>query len=189
MRISIARDGHEIGTWSDEEVRLFYRMGRLVDSDFYWREGMAEWRPLRDLVKPGMPAGAVAELAPEVAPPPLPRLHASPKNPGRDWKAESIGCLRLFFGIAAALVALGVAKTFIFDDQELVMDIFYGAITGFVFGLIPLVIAHRKRLRGDWYFLICGGAGAVGGLILVIPVCIGLTVYVCVKQPPGDAKP
>ncbi len=53
--ISIARDGVEIGSWTESEVRAFIRDGSLVGTDFYWKEGMADWRPLTGLIPPNPP--------------------------------------------------------------------------------------------------------------------------------------
>lgn len=55
MNISIIREGVEIGEWTEEEVRDFYREGRLLDTDFYWKEGMTEWTPLSGLIRPPPP--------------------------------------------------------------------------------------------------------------------------------------
>ncbi len=70
MLISIARDGQEIGEWSEYIVRSFYQEGQLLGSDHYWHEGMTEWKPLRDLIKPALPPTATPEI--EVTPPALP---------------------------------------------------------------------------------------------------------------------
>jgi hypothetical protein len=58
--ISIVRDGAEIGDWPEDQVRDHFQNGQLVSTDLYWHEGMAEWKPLRDLVKPPLPAAPSA---------------------------------------------------------------------------------------------------------------------------------
>jgi hypothetical protein len=55
VNISISRDGVEIGDWTEEEVRTFFNEGRLVGTDYYWREGMSEWCVLTTLIKPPPP--------------------------------------------------------------------------------------------------------------------------------------
>ena len=52
MNIRISRDDVEIGEWLEEEIRTFYLQGRLVATDFYWKEGMETWAPLNELINP-----------------------------------------------------------------------------------------------------------------------------------------
>jgi hypothetical protein len=74
MNISISRDGTEIGEWTEEEIRIFHKEGRLVDTDLYWTEGMTEWRPLAGFLRPP-PAFPVAAHTPKSETlPPLPVL-------------------------------------------------------------------------------------------------------------------
>jgi hypothetical protein len=74
--LSIARDGQEIGEWTEAHVRTFYQEGQLLCTDCYWHEGMVEWKQLRNLMKPALPppAAPVIEAAPlaQADPPPLP---------------------------------------------------------------------------------------------------------------------
>jgi hypothetical protein len=190
MLISIARGDQEIGEWPEEQVRAFYRDGQLLGTDYYWHEGMMAWQPLRDLMKPALPSvsaaqvDAQADIATAPRPPPLPEPVA-PQKLGRNWKAESFGCLRFLTGILAYIVAFGVTKTYLLNDRELMTGVFYGAVAGFACGLVPLVVAKRKGFPCQRYFLICGAGGAVGGLILAVPLSIGLTIYVCLKKPKG----
>jgi len=44
--IKIARQGGEIGTYSVAEVADFYACGTFNDADFYWHEGMSDWKSL-----------------------------------------------------------------------------------------------------------------------------------------------
>ena len=63
MNLSISRDGVEIGEWMDEDVRVLYSEGQLLPTDYYWTEGMAEWKELRTLIKPPPPQSAVVPFA------------------------------------------------------------------------------------------------------------------------------
>jgi len=60
MNISICRDGVEIGEWSEDEVKGFFAEGRLLATDYYWKEGMAEWAELSKMIKPPPPATSAA---------------------------------------------------------------------------------------------------------------------------------
>jgi hypothetical protein len=55
MHVHIARNGVEIGEWTEKQVRAFYAEGRLVKTDTYWTVGMVEWFPLSDFINPPPP--------------------------------------------------------------------------------------------------------------------------------------
>ena len=55
MKISISREGVEIGEWPQNEVKSLYDSGKLVGTDFYWHEGMSDWKELRSFLKPPLP--------------------------------------------------------------------------------------------------------------------------------------
>jgi hypothetical protein len=46
----IARDGEEIGEWPRAELNRLARSGELRPTDYYWTEGMENWRQLSDLL-------------------------------------------------------------------------------------------------------------------------------------------
>jgi hypothetical protein len=68
MTVSISRDGVELGEWPEEEIRLYFKEGRLLPTDHYWKEGMTEWSTLDKFIKPPPPA-AIKEPAHEEKPP------------------------------------------------------------------------------------------------------------------------
>src|SRR5260221_4427294 len=55
MKVSVSRDGTELGEWSEEDVRTYFREGKLLPTDFYWKEGMSEWSTLDKFIKPPPP--------------------------------------------------------------------------------------------------------------------------------------
>lgn len=71
MQIFISRNGEQIGAWSEAEVRQYYLAGNLVATDHYWREGMAQWDTLGNLLAPPVPAPPAAST-PASVPPPVP---------------------------------------------------------------------------------------------------------------------
>ena len=197
MLLSIARDGQEIGEWSEAEVRGLYTSGQLVGSDLFWCEGMVEWKPLRSLIKPALlpPAQEKAEpptieepakpvVIPAVTPPPLPA--ASPINAGqkRNWKIEGKGCLYLLLSVLAWAIGYGTITLWSKDDPLLVAQLAGGAVAGAVCGLVPFFIARaRRHPRRPLYVWICVGAGAIGGIVMAIPTCLGLSLYLLLKRP------
>lgn len=59
--VTVARDGRELGSYTDGELSSLVAAGSLYRTDHYWQDGMPEWRPLSDIVP------AIRALAP---PPP-----------------------------------------------------------------------------------------------------------------------
>jgi TPR repeat protein/uncharacterized RDD family membrane protein YckC len=84
MKISIGRNGIDLGEWPAEEIRSFYQEGRLVDTDCYWTDGMTEWSPLARFIRPPHPfpatpseqalssAGPTPSTSPFLQPDPVP---------------------------------------------------------------------------------------------------------------------
>ncbi|MGZ5503300.1 MAG: GYF domain-containing protein [Chthoniobacterales bacterium] len=50
MTIYIARDGEEIGECERQDLEQLTREGQVLPSDYYWHEGMEDWRTVGDLL-------------------------------------------------------------------------------------------------------------------------------------------
>ena len=46
MTYHIARDGQQLGTFSESEISSKYSSGQLLGTDLCWKEGMANWQPV-----------------------------------------------------------------------------------------------------------------------------------------------
>jgi hypothetical protein len=53
MQYLIARDGQQMGQFSDEEIRSGLFEGRYLPTDAVWTEGMDDWKPLGDVMGQG----------------------------------------------------------------------------------------------------------------------------------------
>jgi hypothetical protein len=49
MKVHIAREGEVLGEWTRTELYPLLRASELFPSDYYWHEGMTEWKRLADL--------------------------------------------------------------------------------------------------------------------------------------------
>ena len=49
MKVHIARNGEILGEWTQTELYPLLRASEVFPSDYYWHEGMAEWRRLAEL--------------------------------------------------------------------------------------------------------------------------------------------
>ena len=52
QKLIIYRDAVRLGEWLETEVRALYAEGLLFPTDYCRRDGMKEWRPLDQFVKP-----------------------------------------------------------------------------------------------------------------------------------------
>ncbi len=62
MHYHVARDGQQLGQISEEDLRAGLFDGRYLTTDLAWKEGMAQWTPLGELL--GAPRAAVARRQP-----------------------------------------------------------------------------------------------------------------------------
>lgn len=54
MHYHIARDGQQLGQFSEEDLSAGLFEGRYLTTDLAWTEGMAEWRPLGEIMGQGV---------------------------------------------------------------------------------------------------------------------------------------
>jgi hypothetical protein len=50
--VHVARDGKDMGEFPVANLASLIAQGTLLDTDFYWRAGMTDWRPLYELMNP-----------------------------------------------------------------------------------------------------------------------------------------
>jgi hypothetical protein len=73
MQYLIARDGQQLGQFSEEEIRSGLFEGRYMPTDVAWSEGMADWKPLGEIMGQGVTRIAGPRQAadfPTFSPPP-----------------------------------------------------------------------------------------------------------------------
>jgi hypothetical protein len=54
MQYLLARDGQQLGQFSEEEIRSGLFEGRYQPTDSAWTEGMEDWRPLEEIMGQGV---------------------------------------------------------------------------------------------------------------------------------------
>ncbi len=149
MNISISRDGVEIGEWTEEDVRALYAQGQLLATDFYWKEGMAEWKELGTLMKPPPPPGVTPR--PQVAAP-LQKHADVTRNPGQaipqpiihiETKQGAVIGGWICFCIGILLMFLSVWSFVIYAPLFLVAFI------------LSIVAMAQKRIVGGLLLLFC----------------------------------
>ncbi len=68
MNILVAKNGSQLGPFSEADIRTKLASGEFAPTDFAWKEGMASWSPLSqmftDAPAPGASPSATADSAP-----------------------------------------------------------------------------------------------------------------------------
>jgi transcription elongation factor Elf1 len=62
MVFYVAREGAEIGQFSEEEFRHNIRMGNIKPEDDYWTQGMDDWRSVSEYRSLPSPSGPAKKL-------------------------------------------------------------------------------------------------------------------------------
>jgi hypothetical protein len=120
MNIFIFKDGRKEGPYSLEEVRRLRADGKLMNSDYAWQEGLADWVPLASI--PGI-ASPITPLASSPPPPAVPVPVASPAP------AENDGLL-LVKRLATAFVLFFILFALLFVVIFMISLMVGGGIAG-----------------------------------------------------------
>lgn len=167
MNISISRDGVEIGEWTEEEVRALYKDGRLVATDFYWREGMSAWKELQTFVKPPPPAPPPSEVKLSGHDQPGAASPETIKGARKlNWSNPLYWIIAVGVIIAAKLGGSLVGYSAAYYP-DIAMPMLAGGMIGFILSLIPACIAryYYKTKHSDRYIWMPVAAGAILGLL------------------------
>lgn len=93
--IHVARDGAKLGEFTPEQVREGLGTGQFRKTDLGWQSGMAEWRPLPELV----PSGASDQS------PASPAFSTPEAGSGLPWEhREQLGFFPAFFHTVSLLI-------------------------------------------------------------------------------------
>lgn len=111
MQINIGRNGQQLGSFSEEEVREGLGRGTFLPTDLGWHEGLAEWQPLGSLA---IFAGAMVPTATPVSGYPQPMMHpmiAAPRNSGLALASMICGIVSLvgmccYLGVPCGIAAV-----------------------------------------------------------------------------------
>ncbi len=106
MNWHIARDGTQLGTFNDQQIREALANGTILPTDLAWKEGMGDWEPVSAAVKADTPSGPPA-LPTASAPRHLAPEPALPKKRLSGCAIAAICVVPLFF-ILAILAGIAV---------------------------------------------------------------------------------
>ena len=114
--VYLSANGEMIGQFDEGELPTVLAAGTIPPESFFWREGMPEWRPLRELVLPPRPrqAAPVSKLKP--APRPAAAVSVGNETPAPHPAALSAGLVERG---APREIAPALAKRKIFTPRAI----------------------------------------------------------------------
>lgn len=142
MQYRIGRDGNELGSFSENEVREGLTSGQFLPSDLGWQEGMASWSPLRELF-PSQPPPITAGPSFASSPATPPAITGS--APVLQAQSSGLAVTALVLGIISAVTCGGLVV---------------GALAAIICGHIAL--AKINKSNG----LLKGRGQAIAGLVM-----------------------
>ena len=179
MKVSISRDGKEIGEWTEEEIRIFYAEGRLVATDYFWKEGMPTWASLASFIKPPPPSASLEAQYRQ----PIHSILAEQSDPDHtddeiDQYFYKVAHYQhwlgvCFFGLIGALVLFEIGSIYHYIillflcDSLMLPAVIYG---GYCF------VRYQAELYGWWKAL------TICGVVLFIPFLILLRIYMSYRK-------
>ncbi len=185
--IHVARDGANIGTFSVEEVREGLRTGRFLATDMAWQEGMADWRPLSQVV-PEKPAAAPVSGATETNALPVSLSGpgaATGSGGGLPWEhRQELGFLKAYFD-TVIMVLTKPAEAFALmktegDMMGPMLFALIGGSAGIIVSVLLQLAMHSIGFMADQQSALFG-MGVVGvwslAYIILAPVWVVVIVF------------
>ncbi len=102
MTIKVSRDGETVWEFSEEAIPDLLTSAFLRGSDYYWHEGMSDWR--RVDTRWSYPASPTDASGPKLIPPVLPKLPVAPEAPTSKSKTGAL--IATILGIAISAVVI-----------------------------------------------------------------------------------
>ena len=139
MEIYVAKDNQKLGPYDLEEVHHRMKVGAISETDLAWREGLANWIPLSQVL--GLSSEAVHSSSP--APPPVEEAILL-RSSGLAKAAFTLGLVGIPFWITIVIVAaIGSASGF--SEQSPMMIgtglVMFGGMGGNIAGIVLGIIA------------------------------------------------
>lgn len=138
--ISIAHNGQELGQFSADEVAAMVEGGQIDQTAHYWMEGMAEWRPITEIVQ-------VVPVEVEAA---VPAASASGRDKAVEPVTEESDIVQPYRWrrLAAALLDIAVLALIVFVLGSVLPTAWQQADGIFLPSVIVLVILLREPYKG-----------------------------------------
>jgi hypothetical protein len=181
MQYHVVRDGQQLGKVSEADLKRGLGDGHYLATDLVWRDGMAEWKPLGEVL--GLPAQPASSSAAGASP--------APAGPARSSGPAASFAPAPRFGSRTALPE-GVAPP---NSGLAVTSLIAGIASillcglGGIGSLVAIICGHKATSRIDRSGGTEGGRGmAVAGLImgyisLVLAVIFYMALFASLVMP------
>lgn len=167
MHYHVARNGQQLGSIAEAELKAGFLEGRYLSMDLIWREGMAEWTAIGDMNWPGPAAAAAPASRAPLHRGPAASFGGSAALPAGPAPAPGIAVTSMVAGIASILLC-GL---------------------GGIGSLVAIICGHKAMSRINASGGTVGGRGmAVTGLItgyisLVLAVISYIAIFASLAMP------
>ena len=165
------------GPVSEQDIRTLISHGTISDNTLLWKEGMPEWKPVRDVDE----FRRHAFVSPPTSPPPLPAARRG--TPAWPVNILLFGCalnvLELITDIVFADFYAGTHFGITTTREEVVVTSVIGLVFATMAMLVAIAMKVRNPSKGGFVFVaVLGGltlipGGALTGILLVILSVIG----------------
>lgn len=180
--IQLARDGANIGSFSQEEVKEGLRTGKFLPTDLAWENGMPSWRPLSEVMP--QPTESAPPLPISLAIPPAPSgAGVASTGEGLPWENRTqLGLAKAFIDtVAMILTQPSMAFTVMKKEGDMIGPMWFALIGG----SIGLIVSHLFTVGIQALMPTIGttlGVAAAGlwtfVLVLFAPVIVLATIFV-----------
>jgi hypothetical protein len=187
--IHVARDGTNLGSFPAEEVREGLRTGRFLPTDMAWQEGMADWRPLSQVMAEKSDATMPASETTGTSALPissLPNTGASAPGGGLPWEhREQIGFLKAYFDtVSMVLLKPGEAFALMKSEGDMMGPMLFaliGGCAGIIVSILLQVALHSIGFMANRQSAMFG-MGVLGlwsiGYIVLSPVIVIVFAFI-----------
>lgn len=177
MKIHLNRGGQSLGQFTPDEVRAGYSEGKFAGTDLAWRDGMATWRQLSEVIDELAPAAAAGEA------PPLPAQgHA-----GLPWenRAEVGFIAALFETIRQVLLEPKAAFSTMRQTGGLGAPLFFfvlvasiGGAAGMLYQTVFNSIQQPTTPEEEAVVAMFASTAAIGFSIMLLPILFVVVAFV-----------
>ena len=185
----INRNGTNLGTFSEDEVRDGLRSGKFFATDLGWREGMATWEPLAQISEFAQETGPGGAASPQPqftgASTITPTATIAPRS-GLPWDdRQQRGILRAFFD-TLVMVLTKPAEAFAVMKREgglgepLIYAIIGGSVGGVIYFLYSFLLgsAHVLGSHGNPMMQMMGGGIRPLFFIILVPLFVTIGAFI-----------
>lgn len=147
----VVQDGQQTGPYTVSSLRSFIDQGLITLQHLCWKEGMADWTPIQQVLPPETPSPAGHVLPPLKVNPYSPTKPTGPKYLKEEPEIKYTGIGRLYYvgGCVINILITAILSSFSQDPNKVLPLVF-----AFVFSFMLISLRMRNIGITLWYWLI-----------------------------------